>query len=76
MLFFSCEENRPHRDSAGNTEKGQQQNKYNVVRVGNPECKQVQRLVAVIIALCIGVVWLVVFVNPHVSADEPSEDEK
>ena len=48
------------RESASNTETGQHQTEYNVVRVGNPECKQVQRLVTVIIALWIGIVWLVV----------------
>ena len=64
------------REKASNTETGQHHTRYNVVRGGNPECKQVQRLVTVVSALWIGVVWLVVCVNPHASADEPSEHEK
>ena len=76
MLFFSCEANHPNRDEADNTDAGQHQNKYNVVRVGSPECKQVQRLVTVVSALWICVVRLVVSINPHVSVDETSEDER
>ena len=52
--------NLSSRESASNADTGQHQTEYNVVRVGNPECKQVQRLITVIIALRIGVVWLVV----------------
>ena len=48
------------RESASNTEAGHHQTDYNVVRVGNTECKQVQRLITVVIALWIGVIWLVV----------------
>ena len=62
--------------NAANTETGQHQTNYNVVIGGNPKCKQVQRLVTVLSAFWIVVIWLVVCVNPHVSADEPSEDEK
>ena len=64
------------RANAGNTKTGQHQTSYNVVRGGSPKCKQVQRLVTVLRALWIVVGWLEVGVNPHVSADEPSEDEK
>ena len=61
---------------AANTETGQHQTRYNVVRGSSPKCEQVQCLVTVLSAFWIVVIWLVVCVNPHVSADEPSEDEK
>ena len=69
-------ENLGSQANAGNTGTGQHQTNYNVVRVDDPKCKQVQSLVTVLSGLWIVVVWLVVCVNPHVSADEPSEDEK
>ena len=53
----------------------QHNTEYNIIRIGDPECKEVQGLVTEVVAAGVSVVWLVDFVNPHISTNEPGEEK-
>ena len=53
----------------------QHNTEYNVIRSSDPECKEVQGLVTEVVAAGVSVVWLVDFINPHISTNEPGEEK-
>ena len=48
---------------------------YNIIRGSDPECKEVQGLVTEVVSAGVSVVWLVDFVNPHISKNEPDKEK-
>lgn len=52
----------------------QHSTEYNIIRSSDPECKEVQGLVTEVVAAGVSEVWLLDFVNPHISTNEPGKD--
>ena len=48
---------------------------YNIIRGSDLECKEVQGLVTEVVSAGVSVVWLVDFVNPHISKNEPDKEK-
>ena len=52
----------------------QHNTKYNVISSSDPGCKEIQGLVTEVVAAGVSVVWLLDFVNPHISKSEPGKE--